>query len=89
MRLARLARLEQLARMSRLYRMRGLAMRTLRALLLLKIINRLLPTAPEKQLIKLQELLKEKEAEIFALRREIAGLEKVIALKEQPAGRRD
>ena len=52
------ARMEQLVRMSRLYRLRGLAMRALRAMLLLKLINRLFPSDPQKQLLKLREQLR-------------------------------
>ncbi len=84
-RVARLARVEQLVRMSRLYRLRGLAMRALRAMLLLKLINRLLPPNPEKQLKRLREQLREKEADIRFLKRQIADLERSIALRQAAA----
>ena len=67
-RLARMAKVQQLTKMSRLYRLRGLAMRGFRALLMLKLLNRLLGISPEKRLRKYQEQLREKEKEIAALR---------------------
>jgi voltage-gated potassium channel len=84
-RVARLARVEQLVRMSRLYRLRGLAMRALRAMLLLKLINRLLRIAPEKQLERLREQLREKEADARHLRRQIMELESAIAAEQAGA----
>ncbi|MHB8971978.1 MAG: potassium channel protein [Pirellulaceae bacterium] len=84
-RVARLARVELLARMSRLYRLRGLAMRALRAMLLLKLINRLLPPDPEKQLKRLREQLREKEADIRFLKRQIADLERSVAASRAAA----
>ncbi|MHB0959378.1 MAG: potassium channel protein [Pirellulaceae bacterium] len=84
-RVARLARVEQLVRMSRLYRLRGLAMRALRAMLLLQLINRLLPADPEKQLKRLRTQLREKEADIRFLRRQIADLERRVATNQTAA----
>jgi hypothetical protein len=81
-RVARLARVEQIVRMSRLYRVRGLAMRALRAMLLLKLLNRLFRIAPEKQLRRLREELREKEADIRFLRHQIAELERSLAAKK-------
>jgi hypothetical protein len=78
-RVARLARVEQLVRMSRLYRLRGLAMRALRAMLLLKLLNRLFRIAPDKQLRRLREELREREADIRFLKHQIAELERSIA----------
>jgi len=78
-RVARLARVEQLVRMSRLYRLRGLAMRALRAMLLLKLLNRLFKVAPDKQLRKLREELRERETDVRAIKRQIVELERAIA----------
>jgi voltage-gated potassium channel len=78
-RVARLARVEQLVRMSRLYRLRGLAMRALRAMLLLKLLNRLFRVAPDKQLQRLREELREREADIRMIKRQITELEHAIA----------
>jgi voltage-gated potassium channel len=82
-RLARLAKVQQLSRMGRLYRLRGLAMRALRALLILELINRLLPISPARRLKRLQLVLAEKEADIAALRQQIADLERHVKEQEQ------
>ena len=68
--------------MSRLYRLRGLAMRALRAMLLLKLLNRLFRVAPDKQLRRLREELREREADIRFLKHQIAELERMIAAKK-------
>jgi len=81
-RLARLAKAQQLTKMSRLYRLRGLVARAVRALLLLQLINRILRIPPEKQLRKLREKLRDKEAEMASLRRVIASLEEKIAARD-------
>lgn len=78
-RVAQLARMEQLVKMSRLYRLRGLAMRALRAMLLLKLLNRLLPSDPQKQLKRMQEQLRDKEADVRMMKRQIADLQRFIA----------
>ena len=85
-RVARLARVEQLVRMSRLYRLRGLAMRALRAMLLLKLLNRLFRIAPDKQLRRLREELREQEADIRFLKHQIAELERVDGGEEGGGG---
>ncbi len=66
------AKLQQLARV---YRLRGLSMRGFRALLMLEVLNRVVPTANEKRLKRLREELEEKEHEIADLRMQIAVLE--------------
>ncbi len=81
-RVARLARVEQLARMGRLYRLRGLAMRALRATLLLNLLNRLFRVPPDKQLRRLREELREREADIRLIRHQIAELERTIAAQQ-------
>ncbi len=66
------AKLQQLARV---YRLRGLSMRGFRALLMLEVVNRVVPTGHEKRLKRLREDLEEKENEIEDLRMQIAVLE--------------
>lgn len=88
-RMARLARVEQIVRLSRVYRLRGLAMRALRAMLLLKLLNRLLRTAPDKQLRRLREELREKQADIRFLKRQIAELERMITARRAAAAAQD
>ena len=69
------AKLQQLARLVRVYRLRGLSMRGFRALLLLEVVNRVVPTSNKKRLTRLREELGEKEHEIEDLRKQIAALE--------------
>ena len=73
--LLKAAKLQQLARLIRVYRLRGLSMRGFRALLLLEVVNRLVPTSNKKRLARLREDLVEKEHEIADLRKQIAVLE--------------
>ena len=73
--LLKAAKLQQLARLIRVYRLRGLSMRGFRALLLLEVVHRVLPTATEKRLARLKDDLEEKEHEIEDLRKQIAALE--------------
>jgi len=82
-RVAQLARMEQLVKMSRLYRLRGLAMRALRGMLLLQLLNRLLPSDPRKQLKRLREQLKDKQADVRRLKIQIGDLEQTIAADEK------
>ena len=69
------SKMQQLARLVRVYRLRGLSMRGFRALLLLEVLNRVVPTANEKRLTRLRDELEEKEHEIEDLRMQIAVLE--------------
>ncbi len=75
--------------MGRLYRLRGLAMRAVRALMILKLINRLLRIGPERQLKQLRAVLEEKEHEIDLLREEIQSLEKLVAQQAAEAKRKE
>lgn len=84
LRLSRLARLQQLTKTSRVFRFRGVAMKTYRALLLVDAVSRLLQGAPEKRLVKLRQRLIDQEAEVAALRREIAALESQIVITAEP-----
>ena len=80
--LLKAAKLQQLARLIRVYRLRGLSMRGFRALLLLEVVNRIVPTATEKRLARLKDDLEEKQHEIEELRKQIAELE--IKLRVPP-----
>ncbi|MFK8077456.1 MAG: ion transporter [Granulosicoccus sp.] len=84
LRLARLAKVQKLAKMGRVFRMRGLAMKTMRALMLFGFINRLLRITPEKRLRKLKDLYEDQEEELADLQLEINELEESIALEKHP-----
>jgi voltage-gated potassium channel len=87
LRLGRIGRLQQLAKTLRVFRLRGTAMRLWRAILLLKVIDRVIGGSLEKRLIKLRDLLALKEQEVADLRGEIAVLES--RLREAGAAARD
>jgi voltage-gated potassium channel len=78
LRLGRISRLQQLAKTLRVFRLRGTAMRLWRAILLLKVIDRVIGGRPEKRLEKLRDQLNVKEREVADLRGEIALLESRI-----------
>jgi len=80
-RLGALFRLSQVSRLARAYRLRGLALRFYRGLLLLNIIERVLRLAPERRLKRLQDRLKEREAEVADLKIQIAELEEEIEVR--------
>jgi len=88
-RMARLARVERIVRLSRVYRLRGLVTRALRAMLLLKLLNRLFRTAPDKQLRRLRGELREKQADVRFLKRQIAELERMITARRGAAAGQD
>lgn len=73
-RLVRVTKLQKLTRLVRVYRLRGVMMRTLRALMLLEVIHRLIPVNPAKRLARLEEEAESKELELAELREEIAQL---------------
>jgi hypothetical protein len=75
LRLGRLLRLDQLLRWGRLHRLQALATRGWRALLLLRIVQRLTARSPEHRLEQLRDLLRAKEEEAAELREEIVALE--------------
>jgi hypothetical protein len=81
LRLGRVLRLEQLLRWGRLHRLQALATRGWRALLLLRIAQRLTGRSSEHRLEQLRELLRAKEEEAADLREEIKKLEDSIAQK--------
>jgi hypothetical protein len=81
LRLGRLLRLNTLAKTSRMYRLRGVAMRSYRALLVIKAIDRLINGTSEKRLARLRQRLIEQESLLEDIRAEIRTLE-----AEQAAG---
>jgi hypothetical protein len=85
LRLGRLLRLDQLLRWGRLHRVQALATRGWRALLLLRVIQRVTARSPQQRLEQLQELLRAKEDEADELREEIAALESRIATRSSAA----
>ena len=84
--LLKAAKLQQIARLVRVYRLRGLSMRGFRALLLLEVLNRVVPTAKEKRLKRLREELEEKVHEIEDLRKQIAVLEEQQRVPDRTMG---
>lgn len=88
MRLARVAKVQQLSKMGRVYRLRGLAMRVVRALMILELFNRVFRIGPERRLEKLNTILEEKMREIEVLRGEIARLEREVEHRKQSSERR-
>jgi voltage-gated potassium channel len=85
LRLARVLRLDTVAQLARVYRLRGLLMRAWRAILLLKVVQKLLCQSPQKRLIKLKALLAAKQEELADLQTEIEQLEAEIARQNRPA----
>lgn len=72
--LLKVGKLQQLSRVVRIYRLRGVAMRGLRALLLLEVLHRLLRTKPETRIVKLEQQVIDKQRELDELREEISRL---------------
>jgi hypothetical protein len=81
LRLGRVLRLDQLLRWGRLHRVQALATRGWRALLLLRVMQRLTARSSEHRLQQLRESLRAKEEEATELREEILALESRIALQ--------
>ena len=75
-RIAKFAKLQQLTKMTRVYRMRGLIAKSMRALLLLEIVHRVLKTKPENRLAKLELQFADKQEELRELERQIEALKK-------------
>lgn len=80
--LVKVGRLQQLTKVVRAYRLRGVAMRGLRALLLLEVLNRLLRIKPENQLKKLEKRFAEKQRELTELQHEIDDVKAIIARRK-------
>ncbi len=79
LRLARLAKVQKLAKMGRVFRMRGLLMKTLRALMFLEVVNRLLRVTPEKKLVKLKAEYTDRLEDLEELKATIEQLESAVA----------
>lgn len=69
--LIKIGKLQQLSRVVRVYRLRGVAMRLLRAMMVLEVIHRLIRTKPESRIQKLEHQYREKEHELLELREKI------------------
>ena len=80
-RLSKVAKIQQLVKMSRIYRVRGVAMKVVRALMLLESVGRLgniLGMSPEKKLARLRGQYAEKKEELEELGLEISRIEKEL-----------
>lgn len=82
--LVKVGKLHQLTRVVRVYRLRGVAMRTMRALMLLDVLNRILPSDPERRLLRLEDDYSEKKLELAELKQEIDQLRAAILLADNP-----
>ena len=78
LRLLRLGRLAKLQKMSRVYRMRGLAFRVLRAIMILRVLDRVSHRYAQKRLEHLRAKVDAKKEEIEDLHEEIAELDAFI-----------
>ena len=83
-RLTKLAKVQQLGRMSRIYRVRGLAMKAVRALMLLEVFGRLLGVTAEKRLDRLRQEFAEKQEELDELALQIKKIEMEVDLAKEP-----
>ena len=86
LRLARAVRLARLTKIARVYRLRGVMTRTLRALVILEVVQRLVYRSPERRLNHLRELMTEKDAELAEMRAEIRALEQEILRRPKAGG---
>lgn len=75
-RLAKLMKIQQLSQIARVYRLRGTAMKMMRALVLLELVNRVWKISPDRSLTKLRRQLEEVENEAKLIRRKIARIER-------------
>ncbi len=75
---AKIFKLPQVARFIRVYRLRGVAMRGMRALMILGIVHRVLRISPQRQLENLRVKVAEKERELETMRAQIKALEQTI-----------
>jgi len=73
--IAKFAKAQQLTKMSRIYRMRGLMAKSIRALMVLEVVHRVLKVTPEKRIEKLRIQLAEKEEEANEIRSQIKCLQ--------------
>lgn len=73
-----LAGMHEAARMVRVYRVRGVALRGLRAFIVLNVFQRLFRISPQRRLARLKETVLDKQDEIEELQRQIQALEATI-----------
>lgn len=71
LRIVRAAKLARFAKMGRIYRMRGLLAKTIRAFLVLELVNRILKTSPETRLERLLAKVEDKEEELRELQQQV------------------
>ena len=81
--LASFAKLQQLTKMGRVYRMRGLLAKTIRAFLVLELLNRILKPSPEKRLEKLLAQVEDKEEELHELQQQVESVRAELVEKQQ------
>ena len=81
--IAKYAKVQQLTKMSRIYRMRGLVAKSIRALMVLGVVHRVLNVSPEKRIEKLSLQLEELEEEADEIRSQIKLLQSQIAVKDE------
>lgn len=81
-RLTKVAKIQQLVQMSRVYRVRGVAMKVVRALIVLEGFGRLLGMTPEKRLDRLRREFAEKKEELEEVALEIKKIEAKVAAKK-------
>jgi voltage-gated potassium channel len=74
--IAKFAKVQQLTKMSRIYRMRGLVAKSIRALMVLEVMHRLLRISPEKRIEKLNLKLADLEEEANEIRSQIKNLKR-------------
>lgn len=70
----RVLRASQVMKMARVYRLRATAVRALRAMIILEFFQRMMGSAPEQRIRKLEQQLEDVESEAKELRRRIARL---------------
>lgn len=80
--IAKFAKVQQLTKMSRIYRMRGLMAKSIRALMVLEVMHRILKVTPQKRIDKLAEKLAELEEEASEIRSQIKQLQAKIEESE-------
>ncbi|WP_345682177.1 potassium channel protein [Novipirellula caenicola] len=79
--ITKMVRLSQINQVARMYRLRGTALKAVRALVLLDMLERILRRSPERSLEKLYTQLEELETEAKAVRRKIAKLEREMPVE--------
>lgn len=84
-RLTHLLQLPMLTKLARVYRLRGTAVKVLRALMVLEVLQRFVGGDPERQIARLQKQLDDVELEAKQIRRKIVKLEREReAMAEDP-----